>query len=61
MLTILLGAMPPKFKRPTKPVVAKVKTNVDEGDEDAFFSRNTKGWDGVDFKTLGTPARSLQE
>ncbi|CCA73894.1 hypothetical protein PIIN_07847 [Serendipita indica DSM 11827] len=49
--------MPPKFKRPTIPTAAKAENKTSELDDDTFFSRNTKGWDGVDLKALTSPTR----
>ncbi|KAG8825818.1 hypothetical protein FRC19_010371 [Serendipita sp. 401] len=53
--------MPPKFKRPTKPTIKDVTspTNGDD-DDDAFFSRNTKGWKGVTVESISSPTRDKQ-
>jgi hypothetical protein len=39
---------PPKFRRPAPPVANEGNDKDDDADDDAFFTRNTRGWSGVD-------------
>lgn len=52
--------MPPKFKRPPPPK-ASASAGLSPDDEDAFFSRNPKGWDAIKVENIASPTKSSRD